>query len=71
VLPDSCAVVLRYVPTDLPREFVIQEILKSIKSAVQFSKINYHRPRSTDDFRFCIIDENEYEEVLSILPISK
>ncbi|CAF1543622.1 unnamed protein product, partial [Rotaria sordida] len=66
VLPDSCAVVLRYVPTDLPREFVIQEILKSIKSAVQFSKINYHRPRATDDFRFCIIDENEYEEVLSI-----
>ncbi|CAF1475048.1 unnamed protein product [Rotaria sordida] len=32
----------------------------------QFSKINYHRPRSTDDFRFCIIDENEYEEVLNI-----
>ncbi|CAF4155118.1 unnamed protein product, partial [Rotaria sordida] len=66
MLPDSCAVVLRYVPTDLPKEFVIQEILRSIKSATQFSKINYHRPRSTDDFRFCIIDENEYEEVLNI-----
>ncbi|CAF3857364.1 unnamed protein product [Rotaria sp. Silwood1] len=65
-LPDSCAVVLRYVPTDLPREFVTQEISKSIKPAIQFSKINYHRPRATDDFRFCITDENEYEEVLSI-----
>ncbi|CAF4699739.1 unnamed protein product [Rotaria sp. Silwood1] len=43
VLPDSCAVVLRYVPTDLPREFFIQEISKSIKSAIQFSKINYHQ----------------------------
>ncbi|CAF2803067.1 unnamed protein product [Rotaria sp. Silwood2] len=65
VLPDSCAVVLRYVPTDLPKEFVTQEISRSIKSAIQFSKINYHRPRSTFDFRFCITDENEYEEVLS------
>ncbi|CAF2928060.1 unnamed protein product [Rotaria sp. Silwood2] len=65
-LPDSCAVVIRYVPADLPREFVIQEISRSIKSAIQFSKINYHCPRSTDDLRFCITDENEYEEVLSI-----
>ncbi|CAF4809355.1 unnamed protein product, partial [Rotaria sp. Silwood1] len=51
-LPDSCAVVLRYVPTDLSKEFVTQEISKSIKSAIQFSKINYHRSRPTDDFRW-------------------
>ncbi|CAF2803086.1 unnamed protein product [Rotaria sp. Silwood2] len=42
-LPDSCAVVILYVPADLPREFVTQEISRSIKSAIQFSKINYHQ----------------------------
>ncbi|CAF4200869.1 unnamed protein product, partial [Rotaria sordida] len=51
-LPDSCAVVLRYVPADLSRKFVIQEISRSIISAIEFAKINYHCPSSTDDFRF-------------------
>ncbi|CAF1432315.1 unnamed protein product [Rotaria sordida] len=57
-LPDSCAVVLRYVPADLSRKFVIQEISRSIISAIELAKINYHCPSSTDDFRFCITAEN-------------
>ncbi|CAF4876264.1 unnamed protein product, partial [Rotaria sp. Silwood2] len=39
---------------------------KSIKSTVSFSKINYHRPRSTNDYRFCVTDENEYDEIISV-----
>jgi hypothetical protein len=65
-LPDCCAVVVRYVPAELTNEFVIHEIAKSIKSVAQLSKINYHRPRSTNDFRFCVTDDNEYDEILSI-----
>ena len=65
-LPDCCALVIRYVPADLSNEFVHQEIIKSIRSAVTFSKINYHRPRTTNDYRFCITDESEYDEILGI-----
>jgi hypothetical protein len=65
-LPDCCAAVIRFVPEDLPNEFVVQEVNKSIRSAVSFSRINYHRPRSTKDYRFCITDENEYNEIISI-----
>ncbi|CAF4451919.1 unnamed protein product [Rotaria sp. Silwood2] len=66
VLPDCCALVLRYVPPELTNEFVFKETVKSIKSTVSFSKINYHRPRSTNDYRFCVTDENEYDEIISI-----
>ncbi|CAM4835054.1 unnamed protein product [Rotaria magnacalcarata] len=57
---------LRYAPTDLANEFVYREINKSISSVRSFSKINYHRPRSTNDYRFCVTDANEYEEILKI-----
>ncbi|CAF3755707.1 unnamed protein product [Rotaria sp. Silwood1] len=66
VLPDCCALVLRYVPAELSNEFVFKEIVKSLKSTVSFSKINYHHPRSTNDYRFCVTDENEYDEIISI-----
>jgi hypothetical protein len=65
-LPDCCAAVIRYIPDDLSNEFIVQEVNKSIRSAVSFSRINYHRPRSTNDYRFCITDENEYNEIISI-----
>ncbi|CAF2052829.1 unnamed protein product [Rotaria magnacalcarata] len=65
-LPDCCALVVRYAPADLSNEFVYREINKSISSASSFSKINYHRPRSTNDYRFCVADANEYEEILKI-----
>ena len=70
-LPDCCALVLRYALGDLPNEFVFQEIVKSIKSAVSLTKINYYRPRSTNDYRFCVTDETEYTEIMHIgrLPI--
>ena len=66
VLPDCCALVVRYVPAELSNEFVFKEIVKSIKSTVAFSKIKYQRPRATNDYRFCVTDENEYEEMMSI-----
>lgn len=64
-LPDCCALVVRHVPEKIPKEFVYQEINKSIKSAVSFSKINY-RQRATNDYRFCVTDEGEYEEIVNI-----
>jgi len=65
-LPNCCALVVRYVPTKLSNEFVVKEVVKSIRSSVTFTKMNYHRPRSTNDFRFCVTDPNECEEILNI-----
>ena len=65
-LPDCCALVVRYIPADLSNEFVVQEITKSIKSAVAFSRIKYYRQRATNDYRFGVLDINEYEEMLNI-----
>jgi hypothetical protein len=39
-LPDCCASVLRYIPTELSNEFIVREVNKTINSAVAFSKIN-------------------------------
>ncbi|CAF1497044.1 unnamed protein product, partial [Adineta steineri] len=65
-LPDCCALVIRYAPNDLDQEFIFKEITKTIRSASSMSKINYHRPRATNDYRFCVTDINEYEEILKI-----
>lgn len=65
-LPDACALVVRSVPVDLPNEFVFQEIIKTIKSAVSFSMIKYYHYRSTNDFRFCVSDMNEFNEITLI-----
>lgn len=65
-LPDCCALVVRYVPIELSNEFVVKEVVKSIRSSVTFTKMNYHRPRPTNNFRFCVTDPNEYEEILNI-----
>ncbi|UJR17176.1 hypothetical protein I4U23_004072 [Adineta vaga] len=65
-LPDCCALVVRNVPADLPNEFIYQEITKSITSATSLTKMNYHRQRTTNDFRFCVADENEYDEIIKI-----
>jgi hypothetical protein len=65
-LPDCCALVVRYVPIELANEFVVKEVAKSIRSSVAFTKMNYNRPRPTNDFRFCVTDPNEYEEILNI-----
>ncbi|CAF1024986.1 unnamed protein product [Adineta steineri] len=65
-LPDCCALVVRNVPTDLSNEFVYNEITKSITSAVSLTKMNYHRQRPTNDFRFCVPDEIEYNEMIDI-----
>jgi hypothetical protein len=59
-----CALSLRYVPAKPPHGFMIQDIMTSITSAVSFSKTNYHRPRTTNDYRFCVIDEND--EIINI-----
>ena len=65
-LPDCCALVVRNVPADLPNEFTYQEITKSITSATSLTKMNYHRQRTTNDFRFCVANENEYNEIIKI-----
>ncbi|CAF3192134.1 unnamed protein product [Rotaria socialis] len=69
-LPDCCTLLVCYAPADLSNEFVYREITKSISSAGSYSKINYHRPRSTNDYRFCIADANKYEEILKITSVT-
>ncbi|CAM2723487.1 unnamed protein product [Rotaria socialis] len=69
-LPDCCTLLVCYAPADLSNEFVYREITKSISSAGSYSKINYHRPRSTNDYRFCIADANKYEEILKIASVT-
>ncbi|UJR18836.1 hypothetical protein I4U23_021964 [Adineta vaga] len=65
-LPDSCALVIRYIPPDINVESRYKEITKTLKSAVALTKINYHRKRTTNDYRFCVTDSNEYDEIIKI-----
>lgn len=61
--PDCCALAVRYIPAELLNKFIFKEISESIKSAISFSKINYHRSPPTNDYRFCVTDANDYDEI--------
>ncbi|CAF0993445.1 unnamed protein product [Adineta ricciae] len=65
-LPDFCAVVIRNIPMELNNQYLYQEITKTIESASSLTKINYSRPRTTNDYRCCITDTDEYNEILKI-----
>lgn len=65
-LPDCCALVVRYVPAELKVDTVVQEVVKSISSAVSFTPMNQNREKPTLDYRFCVIEEDEYDEMIKI-----
>ena len=66
-LPDSLALVVRYIPCDVTTESAKNEIMKAIPAAVSFSTLTYpHRQRSTYDIRFCVLDLQEYQTSLEL-----
>ncbi|CAF2189182.1 unnamed protein product [Rotaria magnacalcarata] len=51
-VPDSFALVVRYVPRELDEDFVSNEIQRTIASADRIKRIHYSYQRRTDDYRF-------------------
>ncbi|CAF3361245.1 unnamed protein product [Rotaria socialis] len=65
-IPDSFALVVRYVPRDLEENFVSNEIQRTIASADRIKRIHYSYQRRTDDHRFDVKDYSEYNAVLQL-----
>ncbi|CAM4884716.1 unnamed protein product [Rotaria socialis] len=79
-VPDSFALVVRYVPRELEENFVSNEIQRTIASADRIKRIHYSYQRRTDGYRFAVKDYSEYNAVLQLgriaighsrLPITK
>ncbi|CAM4774360.1 unnamed protein product [Rotaria magnacalcarata] len=65
-VPDSFALVVRYVPRELEENFVSNEIQRTIASADRIKHIHYSYQRRTDDYRFNVKDYSEYNAVLQL-----
>lgn len=65
-IPDSFALVVRYVPRELEENFVSNEIQRTIASADRIKRIHYSYQRRTDDYRFDVKDYGEYNAVLQL-----
>ena len=65
-IPDSFALVVRYVPRELKENFVSNEIQRTIASADGIKRIHYSYQRRTDDYRFDVKDYSEYNAVLQL-----
>ncbi|CAF3375915.1 unnamed protein product [Rotaria socialis] len=65
-VPDSFALVVRYVPRELEENFVSNEIQRTIASADRIKRIHYSYQRRTDDYRFDVKDYSEYNAVLQL-----
>ncbi|CAF3728039.1 unnamed protein product [Rotaria sordida] len=65
-IPDSFALVVRYVPRELDENFVSNEIQRTIASADRIKRIHYSYQRRTDDYRFDVKDYSEYNAVLQL-----
>ncbi|CAF2186882.1 unnamed protein product [Rotaria magnacalcarata] len=66
-MPDSYALVVRYVPLDINQDTVRQQILKTIPAAVGFSSIHYHhRQRPSYDIRFTVRSLEQYQTALEL-----
>ena len=65
-IPDSFALVVRYVPQEYEVEFVATEIQRTIESADRIKRIHYAYQRKTSDFRFDVKDYQEYNVVLQL-----
>ncbi|CAF3799109.1 unnamed protein product [Rotaria magnacalcarata] len=65
-VPDSFALVVRYVPRELDEDFVSNEIQRTIASADRIKRIHYSYQRRTDDYRFDVKDYSEYNAALQL-----
>ncbi|CAF1097733.1 unnamed protein product [Rotaria sp. Silwood1] len=65
-IPDSFALVVRYVSRELDENFVSNEIQRTIASADRIKCIHYSYQRRTDDYRFDVKDYSEYNAVLQL-----
>ncbi|CAF0966291.1 unnamed protein product [Rotaria magnacalcarata] len=65
-VPDSFALVVRYVPRELEENFVSNEIQRTIASADRIKRIHYSYQRRTDDYRFDVKDYSGYDAVLQL-----
>ena len=62
-MPDSFALVVRYVPLQYDDEYVKEEIERNIQSVGNIRGTNYRFQRRTNDFRFTANDIQEYKSV--------
>ncbi|CAF2840748.1 unnamed protein product, partial [Rotaria sp. Silwood2] len=65
-IPDSFALVVRYVPLQYNDEYVKEEIERNLQSAENVRHIQYHFQRRTNDFRFIVKDLREYNSTLKL-----
>ncbi|CAF1175912.1 unnamed protein product [Rotaria magnacalcarata] len=65
-VPDSFALVARYVPRELEENFVSNEKQRTIASADRIKRIHYSYQRRTDDYRFDVKHYSEYNAVLEL-----
>ena len=69
-IPDSFALVVRYVPLQFNDEYVKDEIKRNLQSAENVRRIQYRFQRRTNDFRFIVKDLREYHSTLRLDRIS-
>ncbi|CAF3274759.1 unnamed protein product, partial [Rotaria sp. Silwood2] len=69
-IPDSFALVVRYVPLQYNDEYVKEEIERNLQLAENVRRIQYHFQRRTNDFRFIVKDLREYNSTLKLDRIS-
>jgi hypothetical protein len=69
-IPDSFALVARYVPLQYNDEYVKEEIERNLQSAENIKRIQYRFERKSNDFRFIVKDLREYNSTLKLGRIS-
>ena len=69
-IPDSLALVVRYVSLQYNDEFVKEEIERNLKSAENVKCIHDRLERKTNDYRFVVKDLQEYKSTLKLGRIS-
>ena len=69
-IPDSFALVVRYVPLQYNDDYVQEEIERNLQSAVNIRRINYRFERRSNDYRFIVKDNREYNSTLKLGRIS-
>ena len=69
-VPDSFALVVRYVPIQYSDEYAKEEIERNLQSAGNVRRIQYRSQRRTHDYRFTVKDLREYDSMLNLGRIS-
>jgi len=65
-IPDQFSLVVRYIPLELSVEQVTKEVQRSASTANNFRAIIYPYRRATNDFRFTVSDQKEYNGLLRL-----